>query len=285
MLNNADRAILNSNESNFFQIGLMRGGYFLAEESPDRLMQQFGVESLEEVFLKLSVMQNRGKRRRSSIVQVVTETITVPSGQVNDAAILDDENGEISGEFGDNVSTTGRSARRVSIVQEDPHMLATDVPPEEEVQISWKDRLQFCKGSHMRALVWKNGLWMLRNIPILSFLIGLPMAQVILFCLAIGKDPINLDIAVTNKELDHFTDACKFVPGCNTSKLSCNYISYLEKQDLITVRADHSMPKKYEEERNVFCSITSIRWTRRRRWCAKATLGGPSCFSGTSARP
>lgn len=213
----------------------MRGGYFLAEESPDRLMLQFGVDSLEDVFLKLSVMQNRGKRRRSSIVQVVTETITVPSGQVNDGAMLDDEVGEISGEFGDNVSTSARTGRRVSIVPEDPQMTTTEVPPDDEVKVTWKDRISFCKSNHMRALVWKNGLWMLRNIPILLFLIGLPMAQVILFCLAIGKDPSNLNIAIANYELNAPDETCKFINGCNTTKLSCNYLSYLEKKTLILV--------------------------------------------------
>lgn len=210
----------------------MRGGYFLAEESPDRLMQQFGVDSLEDVFLKLSVMQNRGKRRRSSIAQVVTETITVPSGQVNEGAMLDDELGEISGEFGDNVSTSARTGRRVSIVQEDPHMLATDVPPDDDVKLTWTDRLYFVDKAHMKALVWKNGLWMLRNIPILLFLIGLPMVQVILFCVAIGKDPVNLNIAVTNHELNTTNESCEFIKGCNASKLSCNYISYLKKKQL-----------------------------------------------------
>lgn len=90
----------------------MRGGYFLAEESPERLIQQFNAESLEDVFLKLSVIQNMGKRRRSSIVQSVTHTIQVPElpgGVVNDAAVLDDEPGEISGEFGDNTSMSSRA--------------------------------------------------------------------------------------------------------------------------------------------------------------------------------
>lgn len=50
-------------------IGLMRGGRFLAEESPDRLLQRYSCDSLEDVFLKLAVQQNRGKRRRSSIAQ------------------------------------------------------------------------------------------------------------------------------------------------------------------------------------------------------------------------
>lgn len=66
----------------FFQIGLMRGGKFLAEESPDNLLRKFQCETLEDVFLKLSVMQNMGKRRRSSIVQEVTEQVVVPGVSV-----------------------------------------------------------------------------------------------------------------------------------------------------------------------------------------------------------
>ena len=57
----------------------MRGGKFLAEESPDHLLQQYNLPSLEDVFLKLAVMQNMNKRRRSSIVQEVTDTIGVPA--------------------------------------------------------------------------------------------------------------------------------------------------------------------------------------------------------------
>lgn len=71
----------------YFQIGLMRGGYLLAEESPERLITQFNAQSLEDVFLKLSVIQNMGKRRRSSIAQGVTEAITVPTGVVNEGKI------------------------------------------------------------------------------------------------------------------------------------------------------------------------------------------------------
>lgn len=57
----------------------MRGGKFLAEESPDALLQKYQCDSLEDVFLKLSVLQNMGKRRRSSIVQEVTEQVSVPA--------------------------------------------------------------------------------------------------------------------------------------------------------------------------------------------------------------
>lgn len=56
----------------------MRGGKFLAEESPENLRQKYQCDSLEEVFLKLAVLQNMGKRRRSSIAQEITEQIAVP---------------------------------------------------------------------------------------------------------------------------------------------------------------------------------------------------------------
>lgn len=56
----------------------MRGGKFLAEESPTSLLQKYNCQSLEDVFLKLSVIQNRGKRRRSSILHDITAAIAVP---------------------------------------------------------------------------------------------------------------------------------------------------------------------------------------------------------------
>ena len=61
----------------------MRGGRFLVEESPEYLLQRYETQSLEDVFLKLAILQNRGKKNRSSVVQSVTGTITIPSGEIN----------------------------------------------------------------------------------------------------------------------------------------------------------------------------------------------------------
>jgi hypothetical protein len=44
----------------------MRGGKFLAEEPPEQLLATHMCDTLEDVFLKLSKLQNHGKRRRSS---------------------------------------------------------------------------------------------------------------------------------------------------------------------------------------------------------------------------
>lgn len=87
-------------------IGLMRGGKFLAEETPQKLIEKHRCETLEDVFLKLSKRQNMGLRRRSSILSSITGVPPEIEG-------IDDE---LSGEFGDNVSV---SSRRKSVVIND----------------------------------------------------------------------------------------------------------------------------------------------------------------------
>lgn len=166
----------------------MRGGRFLAEESPDHLLQRYACDSLEDVFLKLSVMQNRGKRRRSSIAQDlvptnivniintltmpyiwldITMTFTLYFPYVQNPALdlsNDDELGEISGEFGDNMSLgVGESSLPPASSE-----LATAPPPPvpEIVELrprTARERLSLVKSHHVKALIWKNFLWMWRN--------------------------------------------------------------------------------------------------------------------------
>ncbi|KAH0819260.1 hypothetical protein GEV33_002072 [Tenebrio molitor] len=207
----------------------MRGGYFLAEESPERLISQFGCASLEDVFLKLSVIQNMGKRRRSSILQGVTEAIQVPTGTINEAAVIDDEVGEISGEFGDNVSMSSRG--RVSIAPEPTENAPPELPPEEDPPMACADYFKIVTLTHMHALIWKNFLWMWRNAPVMTFITLLPVVQIILFCLSIGHSPSGLSLSVVNHELQQ-SETCELAPGCNSTRLSCNYLTFLENRTL-----------------------------------------------------
>lgn len=67
----------------------MRGGKFLGEESPETLLMKYQCETLEEVFLKLSILQNKGKRRRSSIAQEISDQVSMPSAMtVSFATVL-----------------------------------------------------------------------------------------------------------------------------------------------------------------------------------------------------
>ncbi|GLV42003.1 oskyddad [Carabus blaptoides fortunei] len=215
-------------------IGLMRGGYFLAEESPERLMQQWGAESLEDVFLKLSVIQNMGKRRRSSIAQDVIETIRVPSGAINDAAVIDDELGEISGEFGDNISMSSRGAgRRVSLAPDDITESPPELPPDDDVPVKFTEYFHIISLMHLIPLIWKNFLWMWRNVPVMAFIVLLPVTQIVLFCYTIGHDPKGLALAVVNYEVNTSIMGCPQVFGCNTSYMSCRYLRFLEEKHMV----------------------------------------------------
>lgn len=72
--------------------------------------------------------------------------------------MTDEEDHEISGEFGDN--TAAMPARVENLEVEYP---APPLPPEEEPPATFSDYLDIFKAHHMKALIWKNFLWMSRN--------------------------------------------------------------------------------------------------------------------------
>lgn len=72
--------------------------------------------------------------------------------------------------------------------------------------------MQITSRGKMRALLQKNFLRMWRNVGVMLFIFALPVMQVILFCLAIGREPTGLKLAVANMEMNdtivistHFT--------------------------------------------------------------------------------
>lgn len=61
---------------------------------------------------------------------------------------------------------------------------------------------QITSRGKIRALLQKNFLRMWRNVGVMLFIFALPVMQVILFCLAIGRDPTGLRLAVANMEMN-----------------------------------------------------------------------------------
>ncbi|KAL4708471.1 hypothetical protein ACJJTC_014079, partial [Scirpophaga incertulas] len=213
-------------------IGLMRGGRFLAEESPSELIRRYQAESLEDVFLKLAVLQNRGKRRRSSILADVVDKVELPATS-NPAPDGDDsEMGEISGEFGDNVSMSSRG--RAAVTPDYP-----DMPPEESPSNGFLEKYKPMKLNHMKALIWKNAMSLLRNYGLLAFIIILPVSQMILFCIAIGHYPEELPIGIVNYEINSTNVLCDYNRNCpqsqetfewDISNFSCRYLDSFYKR-------------------------------------------------------
>lgn len=216
-------------------IGLLRGGKMLAEESPVFLREKYNAESLEAVFLKLSVLQNAGKRRRSSIAQEIIEQVDVPAISNPALDLSDEANPEISGEFGDNISMSshGRDPITASAAPAPP------LPPEDEIQTSWTYNFNVMSINHLHALIWKNFLWMMRNVGIMLFIVGLPVVQIVLYCYAIGHDPTGLKIAVSNHEMDENMITYQYCPvltGCNQTMLSCRYLDMLRTNKSVVVK-------------------------------------------------
>ncbi|KAK7863239.1 hypothetical protein R5R35_001451 [Gryllus longicercus] len=202
-------------------IALMRGGKFLAEESPTDLLRTHNSDSLEEVFLKLSKIQNIGKRRRSSFMQEVMSDVQV------EEPVSYDVNSEISGEYGDNVSLSNRDVEIHTPGER------TDIPPEENQPVTCSERMKIISPQKMKALLYKNFLWLIRNYGLLAIIALLPIFETALYCLAIGPDPQNLHIAIANYELNDTLDECVDSHGCFDGILSCRYLQHLRKRPFI----------------------------------------------------
>lgn len=74
----------------------------------------------------------------------------------------------------------------------------------------------------------------------LAFLLGLPVSQMIFFCVAIGHYPVGLPIAVVNYEVnstdtlcDYNKNVCPQDPNTyewNLTRFSCEYLDFLSKR-------------------------------------------------------
>lgn len=71
---------------------------------------------------------------------------------------------------------------------------------------------------------------------VMLFIFALPVMQVILFCLAIGRDPTGLRLAIVNHELNISGEGCEYNTGCSFKMLSCRYLQNLNNDSIHKVR-------------------------------------------------
>lgn len=81
------------------------------------------------------------------------------------------------------------------------------------------------------------------------FIIGLPVAQIFLFCISIGKDPKGLKLAIVNNELNSSMQPCIPGTGCDWSLLSCRYLQHLQKKTIQLLPCDTEDDGKYAVEK------------------------------------
>nr|XP_033203519.1 ABC transporter G family member 20 isoform X2 [Bombus vancouverensis nearcticus] len=220
-------------------IGLMRSGRLLAEESPRALLTMFNCTSLEEAFLKLS--RQEGQNSQPPAELNITNNISLASlnwGKKNEPVYVTEESGVVGLNFhqskevlihdstngiGNHYDINGRplSAMKNSSFIND----CSDI----------RECYGITNSGKMKALLQKNFLRMWRNVGVMLFIFALPVMQVVLFCLAIGRDPKDLKIAIVNHEMVYGNESCPTTEDCNFSHLSCRYLKFLD-EDMITIK-------------------------------------------------
>ncbi|XP_067618851.1 ABC transporter G family member 23 isoform X2 [Eurosta solidaginis] len=202
-------------------IGLMRSGHLLAEESPSVLLSMYKCASLEEVFLKLSRMESQ----KGQIPNVNFSKLDTPSSS--------QDGGVVGLNFYQSKETLiPETNGSVFTLNQEPY--STLPPPtkrnnpndEESCQDCCSNICQITSKGKMKALLVKNFLRMWRNVGVMLFIFALPVMQVILFCLAIGRDPTGLNLAIVNNEMND-TDTCYWEDSCHFTHLGCRYLSHL----------------------------------------------------------
>lgn len=74
---------------------------------------------------------------------------------------------------------------------------------------------------------------------VMMFIVGLPVAQIVLFCLSIGKDPYGLHLAIVNHETNNKT--CPPTNTCDLTQLSCQYLYQIEIRRQVLVSNTYYM--------------------------------------------
>ncbi|KAL9897531.1 ABC transporter G family member 20-like [Glossina fuscipes fuscipes] len=196
-------------------IGLMRSGRLLAEDSPDALLSAYKCKNLEEVFLKLSRLQ-------SIKILMAQQEFSEMSKPESSRKFRKTRSKSLGKE-----QLQASSGSIYSVLQEfyDPPRRSKRLKKNTTVKEKSEKVNSFNK---LRALILKNLLHMWRSPGQLFFMVLLPVFQVILFCLAIGHNPRDLNVAIVNEEADmRDTKVCDWDDGCRFTKLGCRYLSHL----------------------------------------------------------
>lgn len=220
-------------------IGLMRSGRLLAEESPRALLTMYNCPSLEDVFLKLSRKQGQSALPPTELN--ITNNISLASlnwGKKDEPVYVTEESGVVGLNFHqskevlihDTTNGVGShydlNGKPIGIPKNEPNVDCNDC--------SLTDCLfNFTSSGKIKALLQKNFLRMWRNVGVMLFIFALPVMQVILFCLAIGRDPTGLKLAIVNHEIGWEDHSCPFINNCTFTNLSCRYLSHLDNTSMI----------------------------------------------------
>ncbi|KAK3921154.1 ABC transporter G family member 20 [Frankliniella fusca] len=196
-------------------LGLMRQGVLLAEDAPDRLLERYHCATMEEVFLKLSILQIRSSPDDPEEAEPAAEAhdtnqnnaypeLAAAPAPASAAALAEPAPPAEAFKQGSGNRNGGPRADGVL-------PLVTLAPPPPADKSAMSTSAGAAPGQHHRrppvtwstrmcCLLWKHVLWMRRNVGMVLFLILLPVVQCMLFGFTVGRNPKGLKLAVYNGE-------------------------------------------------------------------------------------
>ncbi|CAG9760963.1 unnamed protein product [Ceutorhynchus assimilis] len=208
------------------KIGLLRKGKLLVQGSPNELLSFYNKESLEEVFLLLSQRQDESKL----------------SSAANGISTL-----------GSAASSTSSSMESFVAGYGSRDALTNSKDNAKSEKITYMSAMSLDK-RRMKALLNKNWKQFYRNFGGIVFLLLFPIFQLWCFQNSIGKDPLELNLAIVNDESQ--TISCDDLNWnqtvtlgsnheCHFRNLTCRFLTYLENPMINKVLYD-SFPEALE---------------------------------------
>uniref|UniRef100_T1J8M6 Uncharacterized protein n=1 Tax=Strigamia maritima TaxID=126957 RepID=T1J8M6_STRMM len=185
-----------------FQVGLMRNGRILAEDSPANLLSSYDARNLEEVFLKLCVADQS--------LQITTDKNKIAQDKT---------------ELYDGFTPPVDKSQGPVTLRSLPKHMSTDVLVNEQLEDAIVRRPQrtrcrtYFSTNKAMAMIIKNFIRMWRNVGTMVFQFIIPSIQIILFCLAIGHRPEGLDVGVVNFDNDSLQYGQAFINTINNNSV------------------------------------------------------------------
>ncbi|CAG2104442.1 unnamed protein product, partial [Medioppia subpectinata] len=199
-------------------VGFMRSGRILAEDSPLQLLRRHQLMTLEEVFLKLSQLEddmkvnNKLTFNRKSITNEILDTniISSPEDQTSEKislkVIKSDNSSNNSQEFDRNsgegfvnngfIADSTLPDEHIGTVVSKEYNLSNGVIQIRQQSIANETKFR----NRLSALTLKNYRQMSRNVLLLSFFVLLPSIEICLLIMSIGQDIKNIPVSVYNPE-------------------------------------------------------------------------------------
>ncbi|KAI9558265.1 ABC protein [Daphnia sinensis] len=250
-------------------IGMMRSGRLLAEESPENLLINYNLSSLEDVFLKLC-MKDEGNDQERQEPEVLERTVSSSSMRRNVARPQQPSSGHDNmaferGASQSDISEIGvdcQDLRNSHLSQISPADCNANVttnigtiptttsyagqtysaPASNKAAGKRKSqtfRMTLPSARRLYGLIHKNYLLMFRNLGIFVFLYFLPAFQATIFNITLGREPKGLKMGIVNDEIDVSQDrVCNYTTDCTYSMLSCRYLRFI-KDNIIQIPYDN----------------------------------------------